>query len=771
MRIESLDLSKVLDQITEYCDTELGQQVVLDAIFFTNKLGLMRELARQQTALQAVHQQGAPSFVGLLDLTHQLQLISKQGILDAVELSQVANVCKVFLGLKRYYQKRMFDFEQLADLFESLSDFSALVQKIDQCITYDGYVLDQASPTLAKIRKAISQMDTKIQMAVNHFIDKNKALLSAHHTTIKNNRIVLPVLTSYKNQIKGLIHDQSGSGQTTFLEPQFLIELNNEKQNLFYAEHEEIVKICQTLSNFTFNYVTQIENALESAVVLDAYFGKAKWAKTFNGCVATLTKEALALIQARHPLIDPNKVVANTYRIESGKRIILITGPNTGGKTVGLKTIGLAVYLTHCGFPVLCQEAWVPFVDQVFVDIGDHQSVVSSLSTFSGHLMNLKAILQQATPYSFVLLDELGSGTDPMEGESLAVAILEHLNELGCFGVITTHFNRLKMFAAQHESFLSSSVQFDLENLAPTYRYQEGLAGQSYALDIAGKLEIDPKLIQRAKQIRQQSVSEQEQLMEQLQQQLELQSLLNDQLKSERQQVEHLKTQLQLQNEQFEREKESMKKAFELKQAQKMQKTLRQASSILAELRETVKLHEAIEKVTELNQLTQTREQTELPIDVSEIQVGDHVYLPASKQTGIVDHIKKNQAQINVNGLRVLVSLNQLQKLKAPVQLHEKKKRVKKTTSGSVSMNIVSDFKRELNIIGMRYEQAMQEVDQYLDQCLLYHLKSARIVHGFGTGALRNGVADRLKKHKSVKSFRLGGEGEGGQGVTIVEFK
>lgn len=759
-----LEIDLIVNQFLAYTKTSLGKEALEKLDIISSPLLLRRQLARQQEALDATIKQSAPTFYGITDISESCHLANKGGVLSIEELVAVSRFLHGQNSLVEYYKNKLVPMTEMGDLFESLFIEKTLTKEIDRCFSVDGEVYDNASEQLHKIRRQLGSINGRIDKSINDFMSKNSAYLSEQYSTIRADRRVIPILTSNKNRFTGLIHDQSASGQTTYIEPQFLIDLNNEHQNLLIEEHQEIIRICKNLTQSVGSISELLLASLESITLLDVLFSMANWAKDNEGTVAELSEDDLLLKEARHPLLDQKTVVANTYRLMSPHRMILITGPNTGGKTVGLKTIGVSVYLTLCGAPILASEAIVPLIDRLFVDIGDAQSLQQSLSTFSGHLTNLKQVLDHATSKSLVLLDELGSGTDPIEGESLAQAILEYCHQLGVMAVVTTHFNRLKVFAKNHPEILSSSVEFDLDDLQPTYRYIEGLAGQSYALDIARKLDVKDSVIDRAQNIKQESVSAQELLIENLEKEIAQNRLLNDELKQLEHELKLKNVELESKLNKLEQEKTSILKTFENKQEQQMKKHISSAKQILAQMRQEQQVHENISALRNLEQMSQTQSEP-LEFEDRELKVGDSVRLLSTQQIGQIVKIEKKEVLVDVNGMNVRAKLNQLRYHPKTEIKKEKKPR------SSVSVSSLRPMSMECNLIGMRVEEALIELSQYIDQCVLNNLSFGRVIHGFGTGALKNAVHEALKKNPAVKSFRLGQENEGGHGATVVTFK
>lgn len=760
---QRLEIDQIIDQIVGYSVTEGGKQEVLGLTMLTHRLRLERELNRQKEALHLTIVRGAPSFFGIHNIKNACILASKQGILSIEDLVSISQFGHGIKSLQTYYQKSEIKMNYLNDLFDNLMSDIELSKAIDACFSLDFEVYDKASPTLAKIRKQLVSLDSRINQATHNFIQKNASYLTDTFSSIRSERIVVPVKTSEKHRFKGIIHNQSASGQTTFVEPQVLIDLNNERQSLLVDEHQEIVRICRELSMRVSRISDQYIASYETVCLLDSLFARGKWAKDRDGVVATLSEDIIDLKGARHPLLDQETVVKNNYQMIPPTRLLLITGPNTGGKTVGLKTIGTAIYLSHCGIPVLCDEAVVPFVHHIFVDIGDQQSIQQSLSTFSAHINTLKTIVDKAHEKSLVLLDELGVGTDPLEGESLAQAILERLLDNGTLTVATTHYNRLKLLSQQYKEIMNASVEFDVESLQPTYKFIQGIAGQSYAFDIASKLQLDSSVISRASDLKEQSISQQENLIDDLERQIEQQTKLNEQLLQQREDLLSLEQSLKKQQSDFEIEKDSVLEKFKQEQQLALNEILEEAQLILEELHENQKRHEVLESVQAIKDLAPQEEVVD--VKPEDFKVGDMVSIKGTAQIGQITEINKQQASLDVRGLRMQVKLNQL----LPHQV-KKTKKVKKKRS-SVSVSALTPMSLEVNVIGLTVEEAMIEINNYLDQGILNKLVTGRVIHGHGTGALRSATHDLLKRHKAVKSYRLGGENEGGVGATVITFK
>lgn len=758
-----LELNLIKEEIASFSTFSLGKQAVGEMEPNYSRLIVNRDLKRIRQALAAVVFNGGYSFSGLKDIRHACEKANKEATLSIQEIVDVGLFIRGCQKILRETEALETEHDSLDDLIDSLVIDEAIAKEIEKCMSVNYEVLDQASAKLATIRRQIKEISKRISTDMQAFINRNKDSLTQTVATSRHQRSVVMVKPSDKNKISGMVHGESATGQTVYIEPEFMVRLNNELQRLVQEEADEIERICRALTLMIGSSAQQLEANLDTAVILDVLFAKAKWGHYHEGVVASLSDDRLEIIAGRHPLIEPHKVVANSYHCIPPHRMIIITGPNTGGKSVALKTMGLFTLLTLCGCPVLAESAIVPMVDDIFVDIGDQQSITQSLSTFSGHLSNIASITRQCTSQSMVLLDELGGGTDPQEGESLAIAILDYLREMGAFVVATTHYSGLKTYASQHPEILSASVGFDIDTLQPTYQYIENVTGSSYAFEIAARLDIDPIIIEHAKTIKEELRSEQDRLMETLEQKLTQENQQLDFLEQERivlrAQAKELQQQQYLLEQSKEREiekaKEEARRYLELLETE--------ANEIIVSLKQASKPHEYTEAIRKLNSLRPVDSEPVVR-ENGPIQVGDSVKIRQSGQVGIVESIEKNQVIVHIGNLTVRAKLKDCVKVSVP-------KPKKKIATKSYSVKALSRPSLECNVIGQHVDEALQSVAKYLDDCVVHHLSTVRIVHGHGTGALREAIHDFLRRNRKVKSFRLGGQGEGGVGATVVTLK
>lgn len=766
---EAIQFQEVKEQIASHCRFSLGREAVMELCPSYDILWIKRELRRSQEAMDLAVRYGAIPLPGLSDISAYVEDAKKDKALRPFELRKISTQGAAVKAVLAYAKQQEIETPELAELISSLSDVKVVSKVIDACINLNDEIMDSASSTLASLRKSIRLCEGDISKEVQRFIAQNNAKLMDTITTTRNDRICVLMKTSEKNSVRGFVHGESASGQTAYVEPENLFQLNNKLASLKSREQDEIERILRELSKVVKEHAYALLGNQETFAILDLCFAKAEYALRNDGCVAKIETNGthLYLQDARHPLIDPKHVVANTYEIKQPYRSLLITGSNTGGKTVTLKTIGLFACMSQSGLPVLASKAILPFFSQIFVDIGDDQSIQESLSTFSSHVSKLAYILDHVSESSLVLLDELGSGTDPKEGEALAVAILDELRQHHAFVIATTHYSALKAYAKKSEDILISSVEFDVEKMQPTYRYLAGVSGASNALAIARRYHMKESVLQKAAQLREAQKDHQEQLMEklereqaQLQKQKEtMEERLND--------LQKLREELHKEQETFRKQKEQRIKEIEDLYAAQLEATQEEADAIVQELKslsQNVKPHVVTELAHRMKELHPKQEAQELE-EPHEIQIGDQVCLNKLNYYGEVLEINKEKVCVLVNGMRMNTKKSEL----SVVPKQKQKKKPKEKGYGLAKAK--SSFSMELNVIGMTVAEALPVIDKYLDNALLAKVYCVRIIHGNGTGALRKGVHNYLKKEAKVEEYRMGGQGEGGLGATVVTLK
>lgn len=762
---KALELEKVKSVIASYCAFSLGQRTILSAEPVFNQFIINSELKRTKEALNLVWKYGAPPFQGVHDHEESIQNALKDRILSPKELRQIADSERAILRMQNYFKENEIETPYLQEYIDSFMMDLQLASAIEKCISQNDEVLDNASSALKDVRKNIRSCEGDISKEVQRFISRNGSKLMDTITTTRNDRICVLVKISEKNSVNGFIHGESASGQTAYIEPESLLQLNNRLQSLRSKEGSEVERILFELSQLVKADGPALLANLETFTLLDATFAKALWCKDIDGCVAHLDLDGtrLYLKDARHPLIDQKVVFANTYEIAAPYRTLLITGSNTGGKTVTLKTMGLFVALTMCGMPVSAQEANIPYFDQLFIDIGDDQSIQESLSTFSSHISKLAYICDHATSKSFILLDELGSGTDPREGEALAVAILEYLRTTQAMVIATTHYSELKNYGAICEDILLSSVAFDIDIMKPTYRYIEGVSGSSYAFEIASRYHLRNSIITSARTFKEERKNELDKALETMERTILENRTLKEEMEVRLLDIKNLQKNLEKQKEIIKNERARMLVQAKEDSDAIVHQTKEQAEEIIEQLKQLTadaKPHEHIQLKKRLDDL-QLDEEHETSVEES-FAVGDYVQLKKHNYFGEILSMKKDQVCVLVHGMKMNVALK---------DITHAKKQVKKKAEKSYSKAINSTFSMELNVIGMTVNEALPVIDKYLDNAIIAKVYQVRIIHGNGTGALRKGVHQFLKRHVRVEEFRMGGQGEGGLGATVVSLK
>ncbi len=765
----SLELNVIKEQIRNLCSFSLGQKEIdeTEPVYEPLRIRLMN--AQIRNALDATYKYGPMPFSGIRDIRELLKNAKKGRILTAQECSLELSVIRGIVSIHNY-RKELTDVnhESLDDLIESLVIHKSCENRLKQCINEYGEIKDDATPELFSLRRALSRVDGEIADAVNRFKATHSASMVDDIVTYRGGRALVLVKASDKNAFGGLIYGDSASGQASYIEPPMLIAVNNKKQQLLSQEADEMQRILSICSKEIGKIAEEEIANLETCALLDALFAKAQWGVKHDAIAATLTNEkTISILKARHPLIDPEKVVPNSYHLSDPYRILLITGPNTGGKTVSMKIIGLFTLMTYCGIPVTAEACTLPYFDHVFADIGDDQSVVSSLSSFSAHVSKLADTSRNATGNSLALLDEIGSGTDPREGEALAIAVLNELRERGTMVVATTHYNRLKSYGKRHDDILIASVQFDMEKLEPTYHFMEGFTGQSNALEVAERYGLPKSVVNYARFLKDQAKTQEDELMERLEKQLNETETKNQKLDAKLKEISAYQKQLEKERIELQKERDELHEHAEEEAQKYIDQARREADDVLRNIRQmqnNAKFHEVLKERQKLSK----KEDVQEPVETSnhEFEVGDTVEIRSSGQVARIEEIRKKDIIISMNGREMRVKANQIRpslrvipKIKAePVM----------SVSGS---SIMSSMPIECNLIGLHVDEAMDKMQSYMDSAKVHRLKSFRIIHGDGSGALRKAVHSALAKDHSVDSYRLGMPQEGGTGATVVVMK
>ena len=789
--LKKLEFDKILENISNYCKTYIGKKYAAELRPSQDKSEVQKTLDETSQGVILMQRNSTPPLGEIADITVYLKTLEGCGSLSIKALLELQNILQMSADLKEYLSKDFLatsDFSAIEPYFAELYVNPSIVATFAKSIVDEDTIADTASSKLQDIRRKERKIEQDIRAKLNTILHSStySKYMRENLVTIRNGRFVIPVKEEYRSCVKGFVHDMSSSGSTVFIEPISVFDFNNELSNLHIEEELEIERILQNLSGLLFPYTKELESNANLIGKLDFIFAKAHYSLKLHCTTPEINdNKQIILNNARHPLIDINKVVPISLELGTDFSSLIITGPNTGGKTVSLKTIGLLSAMACSGLNIPADEHSSIYVfDHIFADIGDEQSITESLSTFSSHISNIVKITQTATADSLILVDELGSGTDPLEGAHLAISILQYFTELGCLTVATSHYQELKKYALVTPGFKNASVEFDIENLKPTYRLLIGIPGKSNAFAISRKLGLNEAIIERASSMIDKETVNLEDL---------LKNIYDEKSKIE---DEKLRTSIAL------REAEELRKTLKnqhfdvsSKEKELIANAKQEAKQILIDAKETAnsiikdldntssasnanklrnKLNDEISSLSSSDAVDVELPDNLLPpINREDIKPGLNVYVSTLGSDGvIVSNISKDDTvQVQIGIMKMKIDIKNLYESKS--ENHTSKKS-NIGSSGKVLGN--SSFKAqtvkpEINVLGLTVDEAVPLIDKYIDDCFVAKLSPIRIVHGKGTGALRNGIHRYLKNNKFVGSFRLGTFGEGEMGVTIVSLK
>lgn len=774
---KSLEYNKIKNKVSEKCVTYLGKEIV-DALVPSIDIYEVKKWQKETTeAVSIILRKGDAPLFGVPSFSEIFKKINVVSMLNMKELLQIATLLSNMKRLKNYFKNDDIDdndFEIVSEYFENLYSNPNVESEIFRCIKSEELMDDRASKTLYDIRRQITDSESKIKEKLNNLIKSSTTskFLQDAVVTFRNDRYVIPIKQEYKNEIPGLIHDSSASGNTIFVEPTAVFNINNEIKELKLKEQLEIERILALLTQMVLPIVEEIKRGLYNLSKIDFAFAKAKYSLELNAFEPIINeKHYINLKKARHPLIAEDKVVPIDIWVGEKFNVLIITGPNTGGKTVALKTVGLFSMMAQSGLHIPAMESSeLPIFDNIYSDIGDEQSIEQSLSTFSSHMTNVVDILNNVTKNSLVLVDELGSGTDPIEGAALARAILENLYNVGCLTIATTHYSELKTFAIQKNGVENASCEFDVESLRPTYRLLIGVPGRSNAFAISKKLGLDEKIINEAGKY----LKEEDVRFEDVLGNIEKDKRLAREQKEE---ADRLLKEAKIKKEKVDAAEEKLNKKKDeiLQKAKKeardlLMDTEEEANEIIKELTNLKhskdkdkfkKAEEAREKIK--NNIFEMQKDLVMPgkeaknqIAPEKIKIGMNVYIPSLEENAVVLSLpdKKGNVQIQVGILKMGVHISKIEISK----VDEKKANVKIT---SMIKSKAAEISTEIKLLGKTVDEATEELDKYIDDAYLAGLHTLRVVHGKGTGSLRKGVQEYLKTNPHVKSYRSGAYGEG----------
>ncbi len=772
--IKKLEFNKVLRNLEKFAGSNLAKEKIMD-IKPGNNLNVVKILQCETSEAKDVLRLNPNFRIGVIrNIKNSFRKIELEIPLDTHEFLAISDNLRTSKKIKSFFKNVKEDWKLLNKEIQNIYILKDLEDEINRIITEEGKISENASAKLKDIRKNIVSNQLKIKNYLNRLISSNEMQkkLQDNIVTVRENRYVIPVKQEYRSQVKGLVHDQSSSGATIFIEPIEVVELNNKLRTLFGEEKEEINKILLELTIMVKDNLENIKISLDALVELDIIFAKANYSLDLN-CISPMfnDKGLIKLKKARHPLLDKDKVVPTTFEIGEEFNTVIITGPNTGGKTVAIKTVGLLCCMAQCGLHIPAEEdSEISIFNQIYADIGDEQSIEQSLSTFSSHMRNIIDIVNNVNNNSLVLLDELGAGTDPSEGAALAMAILNKLHFNNAKVIATTHYGQLKNYAYNTPGVQNASVEFDINTLKPTYRLVMGLPGKSNAFEISLRLGLSGEIIEKAKQFIDTSELKADELIKKLEE---------DQIKCEREknaailsrkEIDNIKKELHeksinLKNKRNEIISDAAKEAREI-----VKKAQEESKKILQNLENSKEIQENQQKLKEMDEDLKVKSKKDI-VHKGEIpkgvKSGDIVSVPKLNGKGqVISITDEGEVLIQIGIMKINVNIKDLRVISSEEKKNEVKKNVSKLVTQK-SKNISS----ELDLRGMMVEEAVEKTDKYLDDAYLAGLNQVSIIHGKGTGALRKGIREYLKKRIHIKSLRYGKSAEGGTGITILEFK
>ncbi|WP_026693713.1 endonuclease MutS2 [Peribacillus kribbensis] len=779
--LKTLEFNKIIEQLSTFASSSLGKDKAARLAPSSDFEEVIRLHEETDEAARIIRLRGNVPLGGIFDIKPHAKRAQIGGMLSPSELNEIASTIRAGRILVKFIEEMVengTEIPRTASYMDSIIALPELERPIIQAISDTGEVMDSASDKLKSLRTQLRTNESRVRERLESMIRSSSAqkMLSDAIITIRNDRFVIPVKQEYRGAYGGIIHDQSSSGQTLFIEPQSIVDLNNQLHEIRIKEQLEVERILLELSALAGEHASELISNVGILAVLDFMFAKARYGHAIKGSMPKLNNDGrIKFFKARHPLIDPNEVVPNDILLGEDFTSIVITGPNTGGKTVTLKTVGLCTLMAQAGLqiPVLDGSEAAVF-DDVFADIGDEQSIEQSLSTFSSHMVNIVEILKNVNYRSLVLFDELGAGTDPQEGAALAMSILDKVYERGARVIATTHYPELKAYGYNREGVINASVEFNVETLSPTYKLLIGIPGRSNAFEISRKLGLDEKVIHEAKTYIGTETNKVENMIASLEdsrrnaeaEQEEAAELLKD--------AERIHKDLQKQMAEYYTRKDELAEKARLEAAELVNKAKQEAEAIISDLRQLrleknaeVKEHELIDarkRLEDAAPLSKKTKKAAAPAKKREFAEGDEVKVLTFDQKGhLIEKVSSNEWLVQIGIMKMKVKEASLEYLSTPKPVETKPLAVVRGKDYHVSL--------ELDLRGERYENALARVEKYIDDALLAGYPRVSIIHGKGTGALRQGVQEYLKNHRSVKKIRFGEAGEGGSGVTIVEFK
>ena len=787
--LKTLEYNKIIDMLTEKADSEPGKRLCRKLLASTDLEEIVKNQKLTEDALGRLFKVGSTSFGSNSDLNFSIKSLEIGSTLSIVELMKIASMLDNVSRIKTYGKKDREDApdDSLTEYFEQLTPLTQVANEINRCILAEDEIADDASPKLKSIRRSMLQTNEKVHSQLNSMLaGAYRTYLQDAVITMRNNRYCIPIKAEYKGQVNGMIHDQSATGSTYFIEPAAVVELNNKIRELELEEKEEIGVILASLSAMAAEHTEELSANQKLMTELDFIFAKAKLAMDMNATTPIFnTDHYINIRKGRHPLLDRKKVVPIDINLGKDFDLLIITGPNTGGKTVSLKTVGLFTLMGQAGLHIpALDRSELSIFSEVYADIGDEQSIEQSLSTFSSHMKSIVHILKHADADSLCLFDELGAGTDPTEGAALAIAILNYLHDRGIRTMATTHYSELKIYALSTSFVENACCEFSVETLQPTYRLLIGIPGKSNAFAISSKLGLSDEIINAARE----QIGNEDKSFEDVISDLEQSRITIEKEQREiaeyKERIRTLQEQLQQKNEKLDQAKdrilrEANEKAKEILQEAKdvADETIRDFNKAGAgtDIRELEKKRQKVrDKINEKNErlsLGANKKQPEKKtLDPKKLKKGDTVKIVSMGLKGTVSTLPDARGALFVQ-CGIMRTQTNVRDLVLVDEATVTTPTLQRTGAGKIKMSKTLSVSTEINLLGKTVDEALPALDKYLDDAYLAHLPSVRVVHGKGTGALRSAVHNHLKRLKYVKEFRLGEYGEGDAGVTIVTFK
>ena len=786
-----LDFIKIKEELAHHCGSTIAKEMALALAPMTDRKQIQEALDETSEALRSWQTEIEQPLGGTRDIRESCKKSRKDFVLTREAIWDVYITIGAYKRMTKFFRTKYMEYPLLSLWMQDMPNMDRVEQRLKRVFDDKGELLDTASPKLASLRNTISKTRDRIKHDIQSILhDKdNQKYFQETIITQRNNRYVIPVKQEYRQYFNGLIHDRSATGQTLYIEPMRLVELNNDLQEALIGEEQEVLRIYKELSVLIKQHSNDLMDACEKVSHIEFVYGKAKLAIAQKAVQATLSEgRDVHLMRARHPLIPANTVVPTDIRLGTDYRILLITGSNTGGKTVSLKTLGLLSIMNQSGLFIPADHGSIlPIFHNIFADIGDEQSIEASLSTFSAHMTQVISIIKHCGPNDLVLLDELGSGTDPEEGSALAVSILEFFRQKGTLMMVSTHYNELKNYAYHTASIENGHVEFDERTLKPTYRLHIGVAGSSHALSIAARLGLPKDIVNRARDYKSKfGSSEMETVLSDLNEQLRKSSERERALKKELDETRRMRGQLEKEKKQFnEKRKQILAKAQA--DAEAMKRSLRvEGESIIKQLKSQFSETNKDKRQSAINEARKGIFNVHVPdapvdderntLTIDAVATGQVVYVTSLRSLGTVLSIKGNRVTVDINGLSATVKVSELQSTTREesnkIQRDNLKPQPKtRKRAGGSAVQRQKEVRTEINILGQTVDEAVVSVGRFIDQAILGGINQVRIIHGKGTGALREGVHQYLRTLPQVAHFETAGYDEGGAGATNVVLK